>query len=308
MSFWAPWGHFYGYSLQPGAWIPIILAAILYWRGRRLMGRSQRPGDPTIGPWRAVSFYSGLAIILFAIEGPINYLASDLFWMHMLEHCLVQMVAAPLLLVGAPLLAWWQALPRQWTQGLGPRALAVGSRALPSAVGRLLRTPAAGLAALAITFWSWHIPYVFDLALHNAFLHGFEFATLLLGGLIYWSQTVDSYPVRRHLSTWPLVGYLVAGTAVMWVVAISLGFSGHAWYAPYYDLASRPGGISALTDQQWGAGVAWVPAAIPAEIILDIAVLQWLRDDERRADAEVELYRSNQTTLQEPPTQRKRER
>jgi cytochrome c oxidase assembly factor CtaG len=152
---------------------------------------------------------------------------------------------------------------------------------------------------MAATFWTWHLPYVFDHALHSAPLHDIEFFTLLVGGLVFWSQTVDSYPLRRQLATWPLAGYLVAGTAIMWVVAVSLGLSVHAWYAPYYDLAARPGGISALTDQQWGAGVAWVPAAIPAEIMLDIAVLQWLRDDERKADAEAELYLNSKAPLQE---------
>jgi putative membrane protein len=303
VSFWAPWGHLYGYSFQPGAWLPVLLAATLYWLGRRRMAQQPSPAEPRIGPWRAVSLYVGLAIILFAYEGPIDYLSYHLFWMHMVEHCLFQMVAAPLLLIGAPLYPWWRALPERWRQVLAPRGQALARRAITRTVGHLLQMPAVGLAALALTFWTWHVPYVFDVALHNAFLHGFEFATLLLGGLLYWSQTVDSYPLRRHLMTWPLAGYLVAGTAVMWVVAISLGFSGHAWYAAYYELASRPGGISALTDQEWGAGVAWVPAAIPAEIMLDIAVLQWLRDDERRADADVALYRSNQAARQDesPP-------
>ncbi|MGH7641813.1 MAG: cytochrome c oxidase assembly protein [Candidatus Dormibacteria bacterium] len=300
MSFGAPWVHLYGYSLQPGAWVPAILAVLLYWRGRYLMRRLPQPGEPVLGPWRAASFYAGVALILFAVEGPINYLASTLFWMHMLEHCIFQMVAAPLLLVGEPLRPWWRALPKRWTQAVAPRARTFGASPAPALLGRVLRTPAAGLVALAVTFWTWHVPYIFDLALHNAFLHGFEFATLLLGGLIYWSMTVDSYPLRRNLTTWPLAGYLVAGTAVMWVVALSLGFSGHPWYADYYNLASRPGGISALNDQQWGAGIAWVPAAIPAEIMLDIAVLQWLRDDERRAEAEVELYRTNQAARREP--------
>jgi len=302
MSFWAPWTHLYGYALQPGAWIPLLLCAFLYWRGRRALARSPRPGDPTIGPWRAVAFYSGLAIILFAVEGPLNYLANDLFWIHMVEHCLIQMVAALLLLVGAPLLPWWRALPRPWRLAVGPKAQAISHGGPAKKVGHLLRHPAFGLGALAVTFWSWHIPFLFDLALHNGFLHGFELGTLLIGGLFFWSLTVDSFPVRREMTTWPLAGYLVVGTAVMWVVAVSLGFSGHAWYSAYYDLASRPGGISALTDQEWGAGVAWVPAAIPAEILLDITVLQWLRDDERKADAEVELYRSHQANLQEQST------
>lgn len=302
VNFWAPWTHLYGYSFQPGAWVPILLAALLYWFGRRQMARRPTPGGPVVGPWRAFSFYAGLAIILFAYEGPVGYLSTELFWMHMVEHCLFQMVAAPLLLIGCPLLVWWRALPEPWRQVLGPWGRNLGQRPVPRVLGHVLQHPAAGLVALAVTFWTWHLPYVFDLALHNAFLHGFEFVTLLAGGLLYWSQTVDSYPVRQHLQTWSLAGYLVAGTAVMWIVAISLGFSGHAWYASYYQLASRPGGISALTDQQWGAGVAWVPAAIPAEIMLDIAVLQWLREDERRADAEVALYRSNQAAQQDQST------
>ncbi|HEY6538406.1 MAG TPA: cytochrome c oxidase assembly protein, partial [Candidatus Dormibacteraeota bacterium] len=291
----------YGYAFQPAAWIPVLLLAFLYWRGRRQIIGNPKPGDPAIGPWRAASFYTGLGIILFALQGPVDYLAYDLFWMHMVEHCLLQMVAAPLLLVGLPLLPWWRGLPERWRQILAPLAQRGFDRPLPRSVGRILRKPGTGLIALAVTFWTWHVPFVFDVTLRNDFLHGFEFTTLLLGGLLYWSHTVNSYPLRRQLTTWPLAGYLVGGTAVMWIVAISLGFSGHAWYAPYYQLASRPGGISALTDQQWGAGVAWVPAAIPAEIMLDIAVLQWLREDERKADAEVELYRAQQAA-QDPST------
>ncbi|MGH7666940.1 MAG: cytochrome c oxidase assembly protein [Candidatus Dormibacteria bacterium] len=302
MSYGAAWTHLYGYAFQPGAWIPVLAAAFLYWRGRRQMSRHPEPGSPRIGNWRAVSFYVSLFLILLALQGPINQLGYRLFWMHMVEHCLLQMVAAPLLLVGAPLLPWWQALPRTWRTAIAPRAQAVGRQLVPRTVGHLLRHPATGVATLALTFWTWHIPFVFDVTLNNWFLHGFEFGTLLLGGLVYWSQTVDSYPLRRQLTTWPLAGYLVLGTAVMWVIALSLGFSSHPWYSPYYLLASRPGGISALTDQQWGAGVAWVPAAIPAEIMLDIIVLQWLQEDERRADAEVDLYHQRQASLQERPS------
>lgn len=299
MSFWAPWTHLYGYSQQPGVWIPVIVCGFLYWRGRRQITNSGRPGDPVIGVWRAVALYVSLALAVFDLEGPINYLAYDLFWVHMVEHCVLQMVVALLLLVGAPWLPLWRGLPERWRQAIAPTAKRLLLRSFPIAVGQMLRRPWVGLAAMAATFWTWHLPYVFDHALHSAPLHDIEFFTLLVGGLVFWSQTVDSYPLRRQLATWPLAGYLVAGTAIMWVVAVSLGLSVHAWYAPYYDLAARPGGISALTDQQWGAGVAWVPAAIPAEIMLDIAVLQWLRDDERKADAEAELYLNSKAPLQE---------
>ncbi|MHB8324644.1 MAG: cytochrome c oxidase assembly protein [Candidatus Dormibacteria bacterium] len=293
MSFWAPWTHLYGYSLDPGIWIPVALSAALYRHGLRRISWAQRARTSRAGRWRAVSFYTGLAVLLFALQGPVDYLSTYLFWVHMVGHCLVQVVAAPLIVVGAPWMPVWRGLPLRWRRAIAPTALRLLRHRAPHAVGWFFRLPAVGLASLALTFWVWHIPAVYDQALSNPGLHGLEHLTLLVGGLLYWSQTVDSPPLRRRLGTWSLAGYLVAGTATMWVVAVALGFASHPLYAPYYNLANRPGGISALTDQQWGAGIAWVPAAIPFEIMLDVAVLQWLRDDQRRADADVAAWRQN---------------
>lgn len=301
MSFWAPWTHLYGYSLEPGVWVPVVLSAFLYWRGLRLTAWARRPGSERVRRWRAISFYAGLAVILFALEGPVDYLSEYLFWVHMVEHCLVQVVAAPLIVVGAPWIPMWRGLPLSWRRAIAPGALHFFRRPGPHALGRFFRLPAVGLGSLALTFWVWHIPPVYDLSLANQTIHDFEHLTLLVSGLLYWSQTVDSYPLRRQLPTWPLAGYLVGGAAVMWVVALTLGFASHPFYAPYYDLASRPGGISALTDQQWGAGVAWVPAALPFEIMLDVAVVQWLREDQRRSDAEVAAWRREQEIVGEAP-------
>ena len=294
MSLWSPWTHLYGYSLAPSLWIPVLLTGLLYWRGRRQTAWADREQDRRSRYWRGVAFYAGLAVILLTLASPIDYLAQELFWVHMVQHCLLQVVAALLIVVGAPWNPVWRGLPLRWRRAMAPGALALFRRRYVSALRHFFRRPATGLAALALGFWSWHLPYLFDLALHNLYVHDLEHITLLVTGLLYWSQTVDSAPLKRQLGTWSLAGYLVAGTAVMWVVAVTLGFSGHAWYAPYFHLASRPGGISALTDQQWGAGVAWVPAALPFEIMLDVAVLQWLRDDERRADAAVAAYRAEQ--------------
>ncbi|HVC39019.1 MAG TPA: cytochrome c oxidase assembly protein [Candidatus Dormibacteraeota bacterium] len=299
MSFYAPWTHLYGYSLNLGVLIPVLLSGWLYWRGRRISHWAAKPAARRARFWRGVAFYVGLGVVLFALESPIDYLSNSLFWIHMVQHCLLQVVAALLIVVGAPWTSMWRGLPLSWRRAVAPGALAFFQRPGVAAVRHFFRYPATCLAALALTFWVWHVPYVFDIALQNNFLHDVEHLTLLASGLLYWSQTVDSAPLKRRLGTWPLAGYLVAGTAAMWVVAVSLGLSGHAWYAPYYNLASRPGGISALTDQQWGAGVAWVPAALPFEIMLDVAVLQWLQDDERRADDAVAVYRAQQASAVE---------
>ena len=301
MTFWGPWTHLYGYSLEPGVWIPVLLSGFLYWRGQRQIAWARRPEREVARRWRAIAFYTGLGVILFALETPVDYLSSSLFFMHMIQHCLLQVVVAPLIVVGAPWIPMWRGLPRKWRRAIAPGALHVFLRPLPQALGRFFRQPATGLGALALTFWTWHIPAVFDASLLNVYLHDFEHVTLLLAGILYWSQTVDSLPLHRSLGTWWVVGYLVAGAAVMWVVAVSLGFSGHASYAGYYTLATRPLGISALTDQQWAAGVAWVPAALPFEVMLDVVVIRWLSDDERRADAAVAEYRLTQAAAADPP-------
>ena len=158
------------------------------------------------------------------------------------------------------------------------------------AAARSLRCSSVCVALFAVPFWGWHVPAFFDATLANQEPNDVEHVTFLAAGLLYWSQTMDSLPLRRRLPNWWTIGYLVAGAASMWVVAVILGFASHPLYAPYTVLAVRPGGISALTDQQFAAATAWVPSSMPFEIMLDIIIYRWLVDDERRADAAVAAF------------------
>jgi cytochrome c oxidase assembly factor CtaG len=66
-----------------------------------------------------------------------------------------------------------------------------------------------------------------------------------------------------------------------WVLAVLLAM----WPTPLYDyahLASRPGGISALTDQQLAAGIMWGPGAVPLSVIVFVFGYRFLEDPERR--------------------------
>jgi hypothetical protein len=53
----------------------------------------------------------------------------------------------------------------------------------------------------------------------------------------------------------------------------------HPLYAHYAALAIRPGGISALTDQQLAAGVMWVPGSISFTIAALICFYRWLEPE-----------------------------
>ena len=88
---------------------------------------------------------------------------------------------------------------------------------------------------------------------------------------------------RPRLTPLGQVAYGTGAVLVSWALAVVLGLAPHALYSGYADLAARPGGLSALADQQLAAGVMWVPGSVPLTIALLFAVARWLEsgDDQR---------------------------
>jgi cytochrome c oxidase assembly factor CtaG len=74
----------------------------------------------------------------------------------------------------------------------------------------------------------------------------------------------------------------VGAILVSWALAVVLGFASHPLYAHYAALAHRPGGLSALADQQLAAGIMWVPASIPFTIAVLVAAYHLLEPTEER--------------------------
>jgi cytochrome c oxidase assembly factor CtaG len=66
-----------------------------------------------------------------------------------------------------------------------------------------------------------------------------------------------------------------------WVLAIVLAFAQAPLYA-YASLGHRPGGISALADQQLAAGVMWVPGSVPYVLAACWFLYAWLTPEQPR--------------------------
>ncbi|MGH2499409.1 MAG: cytochrome c oxidase assembly protein, partial [Candidatus Limnocylindria bacterium] len=62
--------------------------------------------------WRTALFLGGLLAFLVALGPPIDAYATELFSVHMVQHMLLVVVAAPLLLLGAPIRPLLRGLPR----------------------------------------------------------------------------------------------------------------------------------------------------------------------------------------------------
>ena len=96
---------------------------------------------------------------------------------------------------------------------------------------------------------------------------------------------IDSPPWRSPLAEGARAVYVASAMVVSWLLAIVLAFASSPLYAPYAAEATRPGGISALTDQQLAAGVMWVPGSIPFTIAIIFIIYRWLEPERARDPA-----------------------
>lgn len=233
----------------------LVVAAVLYALGRR--GR-----DPLR---RDALFYGGLIALVAAIDSPIDTYADRLFWVHMVQHVLLTMVAPPLLLLGRP----WPRIARPLPMP-ARRAIARGLHACRAAAA-----PAVAFVLFNGVLLTWHLPALFDLTLRNGAVHDLEHALFLSTGLLFWTHLVP-LSRRPRLRPGQRVAYGVGAIVVSWALAVVLGFASHPLYGHYASLARRPGGLSALADQQLAAGIMWVPASIPFTIAVLVAAYRLL--------------------------------
>jgi cytochrome c oxidase assembly factor CtaG len=262
---WTPW------SLDPSL-VYVALAAALYIVGSH--GRN-RPK-----PLQALAFFASLLTIVIALDSPIDYYADQLFWVHMLQHILLLTVAPPLFLLGRPWPRMWRALPLQ------PRTKIARSIALSRwmAPVRALARPLPAWILFNATIVGWHIPAAYDATLTSGVIHVIEHAMFFFTGLLFWARVIDPGPLRPRL-VWPArIAYTSGAMVVSWLLAITLVIVPHPLYGYYAALQTRPGGISALTDQQFAAGMMWVPGSIAYMITFIMGFYRWLEPD-RRAPA-----------------------
>ena len=252
------------------AWV--IGAATLYWLGGRRAPHPHRDG----GRWRTAAFVAGLATIVLALDTRIDDLAEQLLWVHMVQHLLLLVVAPPLLALAQPWNRMWHGFPLGFRRPVA-RAVAQSPWLLPlRRLASVLQDPLPSWICFNATLVLWHIPAAYDATLTSQFIHALEHASFFGTALLFWTRIVDSPPWRSPLGEVPRAVYAGSAMLVSWVLAVTLAVATNPIYSPYAEEASRPGGISALADQQIAAGVMWVPGSIPLAIAVLVVVYRWL--------------------------------
>lgn len=271
------------WPIHPWALLGVGIAAALYARGGTPRLLHNGPHDLAGVPWRAAAFFAGLAVIVVALDTPIETLAAQLFWVHMTQHLLLIAVAAPLLVAGAPGWRIWRGLPLGLRRPLARTAFTHPRLGPLRNIVGLLAGPAAAWLLSSASLWIWHWPAAYDLALRNHAVHHLEHAVFLATALLFWAQVIDQPPFRCRMSYLRRSAYVFGSGVQSWLLAAVLGFASLPYYS-YAEFSVRPGSISALGDQQLGAGIMWVPGSIASSIVIIACVGLWLRDEARAAD------------------------
>jgi putative membrane protein len=269
-----------GLLSEPTILAEVAVAALWYWGGARrtrlrAVGSSRRRSTP----WRPLSFACGLVTIVVALDSPLDRLADSLFWAHMLQHVLLMMVAAPLIVLGAPWLPFWRPLPLAFRRSLARAVAKSPSLAWLRRGARFVAQPLPAWLLFNVDLAVWHVPAAYDLTLRDGAVHYAEHLSFLLLGMLFWIQVLDSKPFRTRLSPFGRAVYVAAGSVAAWLLAVVLMLATTPLY-PAQDVGHR--GISALADQQLAAGVMLGPGSIPYAVVVFYWLYVWLGSEEPR--------------------------
>jgi putative membrane protein len=256
------------WSFEPWVLTCLLLSAALYALGVARLWRHAGRGRG-VNMRQMSAFSAGWLVLVIALTSPLDQLGSELFSAHMVQHELLMIVAAPLLVLGRPLGVWAWALPFRWRRAVGRFLHRRGWRA----PWLLVTSPVVAWLLHALALWLWHMPALFDAALANDGVHTLQHSAFLLTALLFWWSVLGA--ATRSEQGIALVSIFTTMVHTGALGAL-LTLSKTPWYSGYFTTASIYG-LNALEDQELGGLIMWVPAGL-VYIICGLALAsRWMR-------------------------------
>ena len=286
----------FGWTLEPAVALPLLVAALVW---IRLVGRVDRahPANP-VPRLRTVAFLAGLGAIAVALMSGIDAYDTTLFSVHMVQHILLTLVAAPLIALGAPVTLFLRAsTPDTRRRVILP--------ILHSRVLRVLSFPVVVWLVFAGVMWGSHLSPLFDASLENPLLHDLEHALYLTAGLLFWWPAVGLDPSPWRLPHPVRMMYVFLQMPQNTFLAVTILSATSVLY-PHYATLARTWGPSALEDQRIAGAVMWVTGDILFLLALAGILAGWMRHErarevvvDRQLEAERAAIRAREAVLAE---------
>ncbi|MFW7381880.1 MAG: cytochrome c oxidase assembly protein [Oligoflexus sp.] len=253
-TWWFAWNFDFWLILQ------FSLLAIAYHHGanrlRRVLRRRQ-----------VYSFWAALFFLIMALLSPMDALSQELSFVHMIQHLLLMMVAAPLLVMSMPVTVILASLSARWRRRYWQALRKLNHRHWLSSVF----WQAAVIWGLnALILWIWHIPLFYIAALRFAWVHYVQHLSFFLVSCLFWRIVFDPISQRRMNHALGIL-YLFTSSLHAAVLGVFMSLAPSVWYFDYTATAPR-WGWSALEDQQLAGLIMWMPAcafyALGASVLL----------------------------------------
>jgi putative membrane protein len=253
----------------------LVVSAAAYARGTWQLWRRARRYEG-VRAWHLVCFAAGWLTVALSLLSPLDAFSDISFAAHMTQHELLMLVAAPLLVLGRPLVVLLWSLPLAARRSVGHWL----SRERVAAFWRFVTGPFATLLLHALAVWVWHIPALFDAALADERVHAVQHLCFFGSAALFWWAIVHGRYGR--------VGY---GVSVLFVFATAmhqsvLGALLTVGQVIWYPLTARravDAGLDPLQDQQLAGILMWVPSGIVFALLGLALFSAWLGDMQRRA-------------------------
>lgn len=239
--------------VDPFAVFLLLLTAWIYWRGSHRRPQRVSIATHTAFGWRRRYFWIAWGTLAVALASPLDPLGEVLFWAHMVQHELIMLIAAPLLVASRPSSTLLRGLSMPVARGFG----AMTRTSVLQRFWRLLVRPGVAWTIHTVGLWGWHLPSLFEASLTSTWVHALQHLSFLWIALIFWFSLMRKH--RSHSAGGVLYFFTTAVHASL--LGALLTFAPEPWYTPYITTAPA-WGLSALEDQQLGGLIMWMPAGI----------------------------------------------
>jgi cytochrome c oxidase assembly factor CtaG len=255
-----------------GALTLLTAGALLYAVGSgRLAARGARVRRVERG-----AFWAGWAAAVVALAPPLDAAAASVFSAHMVQHELLMLVGAPLMMAGRPIVPWLWALPARFraVAGAGLRSGAAGS------LWHWLTLPLVAWALHGAVVWIWHAPALYEAAVEHEGVHALQHATFVATAVFFWWGLLYGRYGRAAYGASAL--YVFTTMVHTGILGALFALSSAPFYGVYRDRAAAAG-VDAVVDQQLAGMYMWIPGGIVLTIFGLALLLAWMSETDRRA-------------------------
>lgn len=251
-----------GWNLDPATIALAVAVSLAYARRVHTLARQGR----RTAAWRQVSFHLGVLVAVLALVSPVDTIGETrLIYVHMIQHLALGELAPLFILLGlsGPILR--------------PLLAAPGAMRL-----RPLLNPLVALPLWGFNLYFWHVPAIYELALHHEVVHIVEHGSFFWAGMLMWGALIEPLPgpswfgsgvKAAYVLCVRLLGCAILGNALIWI--------GTPLY-PYYAPGEHAAGVAPLTDQQTAGALMFVWGAFVTIFIFSWLFLRWIRESELR--------------------------